>query len=134
MELEYVAEWFKYADMDFMTAEHLLTLQPHPLEIICFHCQQMAEKYLKGYLIYKGVDDPPKIHNLDTLCEMCSEYDEQFQEIKKACNVLTTYGVQPRYPNEMELTENDMRKAIEYARQIREFGLLVKVRQETKHF
>ena len=44
MELEYVAEWFKYADMDFAAAEHMLTLHPQPLEIICFHCQQAAEK------------------------------------------------------------------------------------------
>jgi HEPN domain-containing protein len=130
MELEYVAEWFKYADMDFMTAKHLLTLHPQPLEIMCYHCQQSAEKYLKGYLIYRGVTDPPKIHNLDTLCEMSSEYDERFREIEKACSVLTVYGIQPRYPNEMDISENDMQKAIEYARQIRDFEPLIQVRRE----
>ena len=42
MELEFVAEWFKCADMDFMTSEHLLSMHPKPLEIICYHCQQSA--------------------------------------------------------------------------------------------
>ena len=65
MELEYVAEWFEFADMDLASAEYLCGMRPQPLEIICYHCQQSAEKYLKGYLIYKGVMEPPKIHNLD---------------------------------------------------------------------
>jgi len=46
---------------------------------------------------------------------------------------LTQYGTQPRYPNEMEITENDMQKALEYTRQVREFEQLVKVRNELSH-
>ncbi|WP_242833528.1 HEPN domain-containing protein [Desulfosporosinus youngiae] len=26
------------------------------IEIICYHCQQSAEKYLKGYLVLNGVN------------------------------------------------------------------------------
>ena len=133
MELEYVAEWFRFADIDFATSEHLLSMHPKPLEIICFHCQQSVEKYLKGYLIFKGITVPPKIHNLDTLCLMCAEHDDSFQQLTKACGVLTQYGTQPRYPNEMEITENDMQKALEYTRQVREFEQLVKVRNELSH-
>jgi len=130
MEYEIISEWFQYADMDLDSAEYLQGKCPQPLEIICFLCQQSAEKNLKGYLINKGVTEPPKTHNLDTLGIMCSEYDNRFQEIKKACSVLTAYGVQPRYPNELGIMENDMRKALEYAREIREFELLVNVRRE----
>jgi len=36
--------------MDLGTAEYLQNMSPLPLEIICYHCQQSAEKYLKGYL------------------------------------------------------------------------------------
>ncbi|MCL1807759.1 MAG: HEPN domain-containing protein [Oscillospiraceae bacterium] len=130
MEHRYITEWFKYADMDYITAEHLRTLHPQPLEIICFHCQQTAEKLLKGYLIYSGVTEPPKTHNLDTLCLLCAEYDDRFHEIKKASGVLTQYGIQPRYPNEMEIAEKDMQKALEYTKQIRDFEPLVKIRTE----
>jgi HEPN domain-containing protein len=113
MEHDLIIEWFQFADMDLASAEHLLSMHPQPLEIICFLCQQSAEKNLKGYLIDKGVVEPPKTHNLDTLGILCSEYDNRFQEIKKACSVLTAYSVQPRYPNELGITENDMRKALE---------------------
>ena len=130
MEHEYVVEWFKFADIDLATAEYLCGMHPQPLEIICYHCQQSAEKYLKGFLIYSGVMEPPKTHNLDDLCELCSEVDELFSDIRKACNILTAYGVQPRYPNEMQISESDMQKAIEYAHQISDFETISKVRRE----
>ena len=128
MELEYIAEWFQYADNDLASAEYLCGMRPQPLEIICYHCQQSAEKYLKGYLIYNGIVEPPKTHNLDDLCELCSNSDERFQAISTHCNNLTAYGVQPRYPNEMEILETDMQNALEHARSIRDFELLAKAR------
>jgi len=130
MERELIAEWFRFADIDLETAEYIQGKRPQPLEIICYLSQQSAEKNLKGYLIYKGVAEPPKIHKLDTLCEDCSEHDERFAEIKRACGALNRYGVQPRYPNELGITVNDMLKALEYARKIRDFELLAELRPE----
>jgi len=104
MDLEYAAEWFHFADRDLASAEYLHGMRPQPLEIICFLCQQSAEKSLKGYLIYKGIAEPPKTHNLIILNSMCSDYDERFCGIDKACSVLTGYGVQPRYPQEIAIT------------------------------
>ena len=130
MELEYVAEWFKYANMDFLSAEHLLTLHKLPLEIICFHCQQAAEKYLKGYLVFKNTVEPPKTHDLVLLRIECMETDIRFESISRACEVLTRYGVQSRYPNEMEITKNDMQKALEYAKQIRDSEPVAELRLE----
>jgi hypothetical protein len=40
------------------------------------------------------------------------------------------YGVQPRYPNELGVTKNDMLKALDYARQVRDFELLAEIRRE----
>jgi HEPN domain-containing protein len=128
MEHEIAAEWFRFADMDLETAEYIQGKRPQPHEIICYLCQQSAEKNLKGYLIYKGVAEPPRIHKLDILCELCSEQDEGFAEIKRACGALNRYGIQPRYPNELGITENDTRKALEYARQIRDFQQLAEAR------
>jgi len=45
-------EWFNIADADLSSAEYLRGMSPAPLEIICYHCQQSAEKYLKGYLAF----------------------------------------------------------------------------------
>ena len=48
---ETAKEWFTYAERDFLTAEHLAkTLYPIPIEIVCYHCQQSAEKFLKGFI------------------------------------------------------------------------------------
>jgi len=66
-----VKEWYRFAMMDFSAATHLNnTMCPKPLEIICYHCQQSAEKFLKGFLISNSIE-PPKTHDLQELCEMC---------------------------------------------------------------
>ena len=44
-----VKECLALAKTDLLAAEHLFnTLRPVPLEIVAFHCQQCAEKYLKS--------------------------------------------------------------------------------------
>ena len=121
--------WFDYGDADLETAEHLLTMHRLRLEIICYHCQQAAEKYLKGYLLYNNVF-PPKTHDLDMLCDMCKEYDAEFESIYSECEGLSDYGVQPRYPNEMLIEEHHMKRALDHARKIKLFAPLLTVRQE----
>ena len=59
-----------------------------------------------------------------------AEYIQGFDKIEQACSSLTRYGVQPRYPQEIGVTEIDTQKALEYARQIRDFEPLDKVRRE----
>jgi hypothetical protein len=51
--------------MDLGVAEHSLTYYPLPSEIICYHCQQSAEKFLKAVLVMQGIR-PPKTYDLDT--------------------------------------------------------------------
>jgi len=130
MDADYILEWFRFADADLEAAEHLMGMPRLRNEIICFHCQQSAEKNLKGYLVYHGITEPPRTHELDKLCAMCAAYDTRFLQIKRACDVLTRYGVQPRYPHEIEVTEHTMKKALEYARTIQDFALLQAARRE----
>jgi len=130
MDDKNILKWFQFADNDLDTAEILLLNRPQHYEIICYHCQQAVEKYLKGYLLFQGVEFPPKIHNLITLCELCSNYNDRFDSIQNECGILTIYGVQPRYPDEIYLTEELMKQAISYARQIKNFGPLTAVWKE----
>ena len=58
-----VKEWIKYAETDLASANHLLGMHPIPIEIICYHCAQSAEKALKAFLIAKDVE-PPRTHDL----------------------------------------------------------------------
>ena len=130
MRLEYVAEWFKFADRDLSSAEYLLPMYPKPLEIICYLCQQSVEKYLKGFLVHNGIDEPAKTHDLILLQTECEKFDNRFTEIGQVCDVLTRYGVQPRYPNEILIIEKDMEKALEYAQKIRAFEPLAELREK----
>ncbi|MCL2696406.1 MAG: HEPN domain-containing protein [Clostridiales bacterium] len=130
MDSRQTLEWFRFGDMDLNAANHLLSLHPAPLEIICFHCQQAAEKYLKAYLICTGPEQPPKIHDLRKLHQLCFNSDEQFDLIADACEALTIYGVQPRYPEEIYLEDHHMRKALDYAGQIQAFAPLQELRSK----
>jgi HEPN domain-containing protein len=57
-------QWIEIADKDLAGAGLLAnTMYPPPIEIICFHCQQAVEKYLKWFLVLHDYE-PPKIHNL----------------------------------------------------------------------
>jgi len=113
-------EWQRLADMDLKTAEYLKEMKPLPIEIICYHCQQSGEKYLKGYLVFCG-EVPPKMHDLDELCKLCANYSDSFNNIADNCSDLTAYGVQPRYPMEFALDEDDMKQALDGAREVKNF-------------
>lgn len=115
-------EWFVFADKDLKTAIFLLNMYPHPLEIICYHCQQSAEKYLKGYIALNG-GKLIKTHDLTLLNKMCMEYDVDFYRIEDDAIELVDYGVQTRYPFYLEIEEYDMEKAIESAERIKKFVL-----------
>jgi HEPN domain-containing protein len=129
MDNNHIYEWFHFGDTDLNVAEHLAaTLYPRPLEIICYHCQQAIEKYLKGYLLCNGIEELPKIHNLMALCASCSEKDIRFDRIVAKCNVLNAYSIQPRYPDEIYIDEAQMKKALLYAKEIKNFEPLVDCR------
>lgn len=121
-------EWFRFAQMDFYTDLHLMeTAHPKPLEIVCYHCQQAAEKWLKGILAY--YEQPiPRIHALDVLNEQLVQLDDDYIKIRDACNDLTDYGVAVRYPAAIIIGEDDAQTAIENAGAIKrvliEKGLL----------
>ncbi len=52
--LSIAQEWFVIANTDLASATFLQNMHPIPIEIICYHCQQATEKYLKGFLASHG--------------------------------------------------------------------------------
>ena len=122
--------WFQFGDNDLASAKFLLGMHPQPLEQICFLCHQSAEKYLKAFLIFNGMDDFPKTHDLVMLYKLCMAYDERFKKIKIECVALTEYGVAARYPDEIYVDEGLMKKALVYAGHIKECEPLMETRQE----
>lgn len=115
-------EWFNIADLDLSAAEFLQKMNPIPVEIICYHCQQSAEKYLKGFLALNG-EEVKRTHDLIQLNKACQKYDDSFKTIQEECLMLTDYGVHLRYPFPMDILESDMVIAIKNAQTIRSYVL-----------
>jgi len=63
----------------------------------------------------------PKIHDLNELCKLCMKSDDSFNEIADQCSELTAYSIQPRYPMELILEEQDMKQAMKNSKAIRNF-------------
>jgi HEPN domain-containing protein len=115
-----VRDWFHKSFEDFRSAAFLFNkLHPRPLEIICFHCQQSAEKTMKGFLTDREVV-PEKTHDLEELRLICIQYNSSFDNAKteNACKTLTEYAVLLRYPDSPEICEHHAVNALEDAERI----------------
>jgi len=131
MEINTALEWFYFGDADLDSALILNDAHRKHNAIICFHCQQAVEKYLKAFICYNGLI-PPKIHVLETLCAQCSEFDTSFNDIAKDCAYLSPFAVQARYPLEMEITEANTVKSLEIAKKVIGFSPLVELKAKLK--
>jgi len=114
-------DWRILAERDITVADHLAnTMVPIPTEIIVFHCQQAAEKYLKGALVILG-EEPPYIHDLAELCKIVEKHRPAFNSISSLCVAINYFSVQPRYDRGVELSEEDMRLVLAHTKAIRDF-------------
>jgi len=113
-------KWIEFAENDYEAATLLEKAHKPLLEIICFHCQQSAEKYLKAYII-RNEGEIKRTHNLGEILKDCIKYDSNFESIKDSCIDLTDYAVETRYPYPFEIDITDMKKAISDMKNIRTF-------------
>ena len=105
-----VSKWIVKAEQDFRIIKHETSLKEDEMvrDMVCFHCQQMAEKYLKAYLISKGTEFP-RTHNIEYLLAKCASSHADFSSLDSGN--LTEYGVAVRYaddffiPDPAEVTE-----------------------------
>ena len=123
--MEILQQWLDKGKDDLRSAEYLSTMHhPTPDEIICFHCQQSAEKYLKAFIFSNDIE-PEKTHDLEYLLEICKRYNAEFSVLSSNAYILKRYGVMPRYPNELEITNEDMKNAIGYAKIVQKFVMKI---------
>jgi HEPN domain-containing protein len=114
-------EWRLLAEVDLSVAEHLATtMSPLPTAVIAFHCQQAAEKYLKGALYILG-EEPPYTHDLVLLYNRSEKYRPSYISIFSSCSIITQFAVQPRYDLGLSLSDDDMRLVLAHTKIIREF-------------
>jgi HEPN domain-containing protein len=112
--------WFEYAFHD-LDAAVILSQQLKPkFEIVCYHCQQCAEKMLKGFIASHN-GKLLKTHDLVVLCEECKSYEPEFDTILEICSDLTIYASEIRYPNTLAIDKFHMLKALDNAKLIMSF-------------
>lgn len=114
-------EWLAFARTDFESAKYLngAPFYPQPLNVICYHCQQAAEKAVKALIVYFGSQGGmPKLHDISFLLNQIRNIVQKKKGIEIThdlmviANSLSKYGVAPRYPNEIEVDEYQVKKAL----------------------
>ena len=116
--------WFAKADDDLEIARRALGPDRPLPAMACFHAQQCAEKYLKGYLVAHGV--PFRfVHDLGYLIDLCMGLDPAFADLRPAAVTLNAYIATGRYPAEaaQEPDIEAAQEAIHRAQQIADFVL-----------
>ena len=114
-----VAEWLTKADSDMNAAEHLMAAGAPFANIVAFHSQQAAEKYLKAFLTSRQVAFP-KTHDLEELLDLAETSDPNLAASLRDVIVLTPYGVELRYPGDRpDATIDEARQVVELARKVR---------------
>lgn len=118
-QFQQVASWVKKAEDDFRSAEYLSSMdEDTPFEVICFHAQQCAEKYIKALLLWLKIDFP-KTHDLMILIRLIPT------EFALAINMeelapLNRCSIEPRYPGEWDsFLEDDAAEAMAISRAVR---------------
>jgi len=89
--------WFTKAANDLRAADHEFSAVPPLLEDIVFHCQQAAEKAMKGFLTWHNRPFR-KTHSREEIGEQCLEIDQRLKPLVDRAVPLTEYAWKFRYP------------------------------------
>jgi HEPN domain-containing protein len=111
-------DWIKKAEHDFLAAIDLGRRRKKPLhDMVCFHCQQAAEKYLKARLEEAAIYFP-KTHDLESLLHLLISLEPLWVTLTLATRRLKPFGVLIRYPGN-DATKSQAKQAILDCKSIR---------------
>ncbi len=120
MNKNYKDEWFAKGDKDYKSAIQLLEASDSELyENVAFHCQQCAEKYLKGFLVFNN-QEIEKTHSIEKILKKCQLFDD-FSIFYNLID-LTAFAVTFRYPGEyIEVDKTDILNFIDMLEKLIKF-------------
>ncbi|MFW6311951.1 MAG: HEPN domain-containing protein, partial [Nanoarchaeota archaeon] len=111
------------ANNDLGAARLLLDNDAKYTDVICFHCQQGVEKYLKAYLIDQSVVFK-RTHSLAYLLDLIADIENITEEMYQKADILESYAVEIRYPDDWyEPTKEEAQEAYEIALMFKKFVL-----------
>lgn len=115
-------DWFNKAEQFLeMARRAMLSKNPFP-DMACYHAQQCAEKYLKGFLVSRS-HRFNFVHDLFYLTQECAKLQSAFLELALAAETLGRYGAGVRYPMEnfVDPDEEEAWEAIKLAGKVATF-------------
>jgi HEPN domain-containing protein len=111
-------DWVKKAEEDYLAAVDLARRRKRQLHnLVCFHCQQSAEKYLKARIEEAGLRIA-RTHDLESLLNIVIQAEPLWAALRPALQNLTDFAVDFRYPGN-EASKQDAKTAIRDCKAIR---------------
>lgn len=116
-------EWLFQAKAELDVAKHLNEVfRPKPMEIICFHAQQTAEKSIKAVILYQTTNVKiEKKHDISVLLDRIDRDNAPFDDVfYEYADELFPYSVITRYPSQLQdnIDEHRVNRALSYAEAI----------------
>lgn len=120
---EHVISWFTIALHDLESARKLAT-EPDPyLDTAIYHCQQAAEKAVKGFLVFHHRDFP-KTHDIRKVVSLAETIEPGFAAWVSAAELLTPYATVFRYTDDvLEPSRDEFDQALQSAHDLYAFVL-----------
>lgn len=117
--------WLRQAERDLDDAKYLALGKRYNLA--CFLAQQSAEKAIKAYLYFQGIEEVWG-HSVAELCADAESFNSDFKELKQKAASLDKYYIPTRYPNGLPggipseiYQEEDAKQALFLADKVIEF-------------
>lgn len=120
---ELVRAWLTKARNDLATARQIAGLPDGHLDTAIYHCQQAAEKAVKGFLAMQD-HRLERSHDVERLVGIAAAYEPKFRACEDAAIILTPYATAYRYPGEstaLEPSREEFDEAIKLASDILTF-------------
>lgn len=100
VRVEDTQAWLTKSKQDLRRVENAFSAEHPDFEDAMFHCQQAAERALKGFLTWH--DQPfKKIHDLDKLGGQCMQIDPTLEPLVDRIDESTRYAWVFRYPSDV---------------------------------
>jgi HEPN domain-containing protein len=115
-----VDEWIKKAEDNHISALDLAKRRRNSVpDVVCNHCQQCAEKYVKALLVRHQIEFP-KTHDLPELGDLLIAVEPDIRLMADYLHALNPYGIDIRYPGSAA-TIAEAKEAIKAMKAIRKF-------------
>lgn len=124
MNPENPQDWLIKADRDLALIRDILHKSASYPDLICYHCQQAAEKYLKALLLHHG-QSVKRTHDLEELLDLIVPFEKSIDaDIYNKALIIKNYAIHTRYPTPFaDPSEADVLEAVASAEFFRRFAV-----------